>query len=153
MQLSPHFSLAEMTKSQTASRKGIPNDPGPAEIVALKMLCEKVLEPVRSHFGKPLFVNSGYRSPRVNRSVGGSGTSQHCKGEAADIEIPGVANGAIAAWIRDNLAYDQLILEAYTAGQPSSGWVHVSYRPDGVCRKDCLTWPGPKIGYLQGLRL
>ena len=152
MQLSAHFSLDELTKSQTAIRKGIANDPGPTEVAALRLLCEKVLEPVRRHFGKPVYINSGYRSPRLNRSVGGSSTSQHCKGEAADIEIPGVANGAIATWIRDNLVYDQLILEAYSAGQPSSGWVHVSFRA-GPCRRDCLTWPGPTIGYLPGLRL
>lgn len=148
--LSPHFSLIEMTKSQTAARRGIDNRPGPAEIERLKLLCTHVLEPVRTHFGRPVTINSGYRGPQLNRAVGGSSTSQHCKGEAADIEIPGVPNGEIAQWIRDNLTFDQLILEAYVKGQPSSGWVHVSYKADG-CRADCLTWPGPKVGYLKGL--
>lgn len=150
--LSPHFSLAELTKSQTAIRKGIPNVPGPAAVVRLRALCGAVLEPVRAHFGRPLIVGSGYRSPRLNRAIGGAAGSQHCRGEAADIEIAGVPNGDIAAWIRDHLAFDQLILEAYTPGEPASGWVHVSYRAQG-CRAECLTWPGPAVGYLRGLVL
>lgn len=123
VQLSPHFKLAELTVTQ----QPFANVPGPAEIAALTALCVHVLEPVRKHFGKPVRVNSGYRSDRVNRAVGSSRTSQHRRGEAGDIEIDGVPNAELACWIRDNLAFDQVILEAYHPGQPNSGWVHVSY--------------------------
>jgi hypothetical protein len=150
--LTPYFSLAELTKSQVALRKGIANAPGPAEIARLRALCVHVLEPVRAQFGRPVTISSGYRSPRLNRAIGGAPASQHCRGEAADIEIAGVANGDLAHWIRDHLSFDQLILEAYTPGQPASGWVHVSYRAEG-CRAECLTWPGPAVGYLAGLQV
>ena len=132
--LTPHFSLTEMTKSQTAIRKGIRNNPSPQAVARLHRLCVQVLEPVRVHFGRPVVVNSGYRSVELNRAVGGSATSQHCKGEAADIEVIGVRNGDVAIWIRDNLKFDQLILEAYDRRNPSSGWVHVSLREPETCR-------------------
>lgn len=122
MQLSPHFSLAEMVRSQTASRRGIRNVPGEAEIRALTLLCDKVLEPVRAHFGKPVIVTSGYRSPRLNTAIGGSASSQHCKGEAADFTVPGETNRAVFERIWHNLNYDQLI---YEFGE--SGWIHCSY--------------------------
>lgn len=129
-QLSPHFSLAELTASDTARRLGDANQPGPAEIAALNQLCAKVLEPIRAHFGRPVRVNSGFRNARVNRAVGSSSTSQHRRGEAADIEIDGISNAVVARWIRDNLSFDQVILEAHRPGDPNSGWVHVSYRAD-----------------------
>lgn len=132
--LSAHFTLAEMTRTST----GLANVPGPAEIAALEMLCQKVLEPVRAHFRLPVRVNSGFRSVRVNAAVGSSPGSQHRLGEAADIEIAGVPNPVLAAWIRDSLSFDQLILEAYRPGVPGSGWVHVSYRA-GRLRRQCLT--------------
>lgn len=138
MQLSEHFSLAELCASDTARRIGDANQPGAAEIAALTLLCAKVLEPVRAHFGKPVRVNSGYRSARTNAAVGSKETSQHRRGEAADIEIAGVSNAVLARWIRDNLTFDQLILEAHRAGDPNSGWVHVSYRK-GRTRKSVLT--------------
>jgi zinc D-Ala-D-Ala carboxypeptidase len=138
MQLSPHFSLAEMTRSATAQSIGDPNQPGPAELANLKTLCAKVLEPIRMHFGQPVRINSGYRSPRTNRAVGSSNGSQHRLGEAADIEIQGIENAAIAIWIRDNLIFDQLILENYRRGVAGSGWVHVSYRT-GRLRPSVLT--------------
>ncbi|TPG14355.1 D-Ala-D-Ala carboxypeptidase family metallohydrolase [Sphingomonas oligophenolica] len=138
MQLSPHFSLAEMTASDTAHRIGDANQPGPVEIAALKTLCERVLEPIRAHFGQPVHVNSGYRSPGTNAAVGSADTSQHRRGEAADIEIAGVSNAVLARWIRDHLVFDQLILEAHHAGDPNSGWVHVSFR-QGRARKSVLT--------------
>ena len=122
MNLSEHFTLAEMTRSQTASRKGINNEPSVGEIKALRLLCERVLEPVRAHYGKPVIVSSGFRSKRLNRAIGGSGTSQHTKGEAADFTIPGVSNLAVCRWMQDHLNYDQLI---YEFGE--SGWIHVSY--------------------------
>lgn len=129
MNLTKNFSLHEMTKSETALRRGVPNTPGSAEIAALTTLAQKVLQPIRDHFARAVKVNSGYRSPDVNALVGGSRTSDHCKGMAADIEIPGVPNYNLALWIRDNLEYTQLILEFYTPGIPDSGWVHVSYDP------------------------
>ena len=127
MQLTQHFDLEELTKSQTGDRLGIDNVPGAAELDCLKELCEQVLEPVRAHYG-PVFINSGYRCPDLNKAVGGASTSQHCLGQAADIEVPGVPNGDLAAWIVANLNFDQVILECYRKGQPNSGWVHVSYK-------------------------
>ena len=93
----------------------------------LKSLCENVLQPVREYYGKAVRVNSGYRSPELNSAIGGSKTSDHCKGMAADIEINGVANAELAEWIEKNCEFRQLILEFYTPGIPDSGWVHVSY--------------------------
>lgn len=138
MRLSPNFTLAEATKSQTAERLGIANDPTPTEIARMKLLCEKVLEPTRAHFGKPVIISSFYRCPRLNSEIGSKTGSQHVLGEAADIEIPGVPNDDLARWIRDNLEFDQCIREFAKPGVPDSGWVHVSYR-DGACRKECLT--------------
>lgn len=126
--LSPHFSLAELTASATARQIGDPNQPGKAALECLRDLCAHVLEPVRVHFGKPVRVNSGFRALRVNRAVGSSDSSQHLLGQAADIEIEGVSNAELARWIRDNIDFDQLILEAYRPGVAGSGWVHVSWR-------------------------
>jgi len=130
MKLTNNFSLNEMTKSQTALRRGIDNQPNNNEIDNLRLLCEYVLQPVREHFGKPVSINSGFRSSKLNKAIGGSGTSDHCKGMAADIEIAGVDNGDIAQWINDNCQFRQLILEFYTPGVGDSGWVHVSYNTD-----------------------
>ena len=138
MKLSKNFSLVEFTKSQTAERKGIDNAAKGEHMDAAVALFEKVVQPVRDHFG-PTVINSGYRSPDLNTAVGGSSRSQHCKGEAADIEVPGTPNAELAEWIRDNLEFDQLILEFYTSGVPDSGWVHVSYKTDGTNRKSILT--------------
>ena len=132
MKLTENFSLSEMVKSETALRQGLDNTPGDAEIANLKVLAENVLQKVRDHYGKGVKVNSGFRHPNVNAAVGGSKTSDHCKGQAADIEIPGVANAELAKWIKDNLKFTQLILEFYTPGVPDSGWVHVSYNPDNL---------------------
>lgn len=128
MKLSPHFYLSEFTASQTAARLMLDNTPGAREIAALKLLCEKVLEPVRVHYARPVRISSGYRSPAVNRAVRGSRSSQHAKGEAADFEIGGITNLALCRWMEKNLDYDQLILEFYQPGVANSGWVHVSYR-------------------------
>jgi zinc D-Ala-D-Ala carboxypeptidase len=103
MNLSANFTLKELTKSDTATRLGLDNTPDDAALENLKTLCEKVLQPVRDHFGKSVTVNSGYRSPESNAAVGGSKTSDHCKGMAADIEIVGIANADLAQWIMDNL--------------------------------------------------
>lgn len=137
--LSPHFALYEMIRSETAVRRGIDNTPPAGLIPKLQTLCQEILEPVRAHFARPIRPNSAYRSPAVNKAVGGSGKSQHCKGEAVDIEIAGVSNYDLASWIHDNLIYDQLILECYTSGIPSSGWVHVSWR-QGANRNRAMTY-------------
>jgi hypothetical protein len=138
MQLTSNFSLSEMTKSETALRHNMDNTPGEAEIENLKRLCEEILQPVREHFGKGVKVNSGFRHPEVNAKVGGSKTSDHCKGQAADIEIPGVANAELAKYIAENFSFTQVILEFYTQGVPDSGWVHVSYVPSDL-KKQQLT--------------
>ena len=99
-----------------------------------------ICQPVRDHFGKVVGINSGYRSPELNTAVGGSKTSQHCNGQAADFEIQGLANYDLAKWVEANLIYDQLILEFYTpGGDPNSGWVHCSYNAQGENRKKSMT--------------
>ena len=137
MRLSKNFTLAEFTKSQTATRRGIDNTPEGEHLEAAKELFENVVQAVRDKFGLTV-INSGYRGPELNEAVGGSAKSQHCKGEAVDIECPGNSNYDVAKWIEDNLDFDQLILEFYTPGIPDSGWVHVSYKPEGN-RKSVLT--------------
>ena len=126
MKLSANFSLAEMTKSQTATRKGINNKPSTEHIENLIHLAESVLQPVRDHFGKSVMISSGYRSPALCEAIGSSTKSQHAKGEAADFEIGGVDNKELATWISKNTTFDQLILEFYDEGDPNSGWVHCS---------------------------
>ena len=130
MRLSQNFTLAEFTKSQTASRMDIDNTPQGEHLDAEKELFENVVQPVRDTFGVTV-INSGYRSPDLNEAVGGSSRSQHCKGQAVDIECPGTPNAEVAQWIVDNIPFDQVILEFYTPGIPDSGWVHVSYNEDG----------------------
>ena len=126
MKLSANFSLAEMTKSQTATRKGINNKPSTEHIENLIHLAESVLQPVRDHYGKTVMISSGYRSPELCEAIGSSSKSQHAKGEAADFEIHGVDNKELATWISNNTTFDQLILEFYDEGDPNSGWVHCS---------------------------
>jgi zinc D-Ala-D-Ala carboxypeptidase len=138
MKLSPHFILAEMIKSQTADRLHIDNYPNEEVIVQLKSLCTHILEPIRTHFNKPLVVLSGYRCKALNTAAGGSLTSQHMKGQAADIEVAGISNWDVLEWIKDNLEYDQLIQEYMVVGSPQKGWVHVSYN-HGKNRKQFLT--------------
>ena len=152
MNLSANFTLKELTKSDTATRLGLDNTPDEATIENLKLLCQEVLQPIREHFGKSVTVNSGYRSPESNAAVGGSKTSDHCKGQAADIEIDGIPNPELAKWIMDNLDYTQLILEFYTQGQPNSGWVHVSYDPNNIKMQELTAVKvAGKTTYLAGL--
>ena len=150
--LSRSFVLSEFTASQTATRRGIDNTPGPRELAALGLLCDRVLQPVRDYFARPVTISSGYRSPKLNRAIGGSSPSQHCLGEAADFEIPGISNYEVARWMEQQLDFDQLILEFYTPGEPNSGWVHVSYRL-GRLRNQELTAARGRLGtkYLPGL--
>ena len=141
MKLSGHFSLAELTKSQTATRKGIDNKPTLDHIENLTELCTQVLEPTRRNFGKPMVISSGYRSEELCEAIGSSKNSQHAKGEAADFEMFGVDNKELAKYIKNNLIYDQLILEFYNPDDPSSGWVHCSYNKEEN-RKQSLLYNG-----------
>ncbi|QDH50434.1 hypothetical protein [Caulobacter phage KcrB] len=139
MKLSENFTLDELVKSQTAIRRGIKNEPNAEEIAALKALAENVLQPIRDYFKRPVVITSGFRGEELNHLTGGSVTSQHCLGEAGDLEIPGVSNFEIAKWVEKRLIFDQCILEFYTPGQPNSGWVHVSYTTKRKNRKQTLT--------------
>jgi hypothetical protein len=130
MQLSKNFSLAELCKSQTAERMGLSNNPSEDETENLRLLCERVLQPVRDHFNHVVTISSGYRNTILSQKIGSSAKSQHCAGEAADFEIFGVPNNEVSDWIKENLMFDQLILEFWTPGQANSGWVHVSYKKE-----------------------
>ena len=149
MQLSKNLSLAEVTRSETAKRKGISNMPTPEHIENFKKLAENVFQPIREHFGCPIHISSGYRSEALNKAIGGAGkvingkyvaSSQHCRGEAIDIDMDGSANGVtnkmVFDFIKANVNFDQLIWEFGTDANPD--WVHVSYNSDGAQRKQIL---------------
>lgn len=144
-QLTEHFTLAEMIVSPTAKRLGIPNTPTAEHIENMRYCCEKILEPVRAKFG-PVTVNSSYRAPLVNKAVGGSKTSQHVNGQAIDFEVKGVDNKKVADWVADNLEFDQVILEFYSAGDKNSGWVHASIKKEGGNRRQRLVATKSKAG-------
>lgn len=136
MKLSENFSLKEFTRSHTATRLGLDNTPNDDELANLEHLVENICQPSRDHYGKPARVTSGYRSPELNRVIGGSQRSQHSHGEAVDYEIPGIDNKELAIWISENCEYDQIILEFYDEEEGgNSGWVHASLRRDGANRK------------------
>ena len=140
MQLSEHLSLAEVTRSETAKRKGVSNQPTEAHIANFKLLAENIFEPIRNHFEKPIFISSGYRSAALNKAIGGAASSQHCTGEAIDIDMDGrpggITNKMVFDYIKDNLNFDQLIWEFGTDANPD--WVHVSYESTGRQRKQIL---------------
>lgn len=147
MQLSENFSLEEMVRSQTAARLGIDNTPSPEVVANLKALCVHVLEPVRAHFNSPVIVSSGYRCPQLNVAIGGSKTSQHCNGEAADFRILGQPNIVVFKWIWHNLDYDQLI---YEFGE--SGWIHASFSAHRMRNMELTAVRrGGRVLYLPGL--
>ena len=132
MKLTENFSLNELTKSQTAERKGIDNTPSAEHQDNLKSLCEMILQPIRDHFGQVVSVSSGYRSPELCVAIGSSTQSQHAKGQASDFEIFGISNKELADYIDENLDYDQLILEYWKGeDEPNSGWVHCSFNTQG----------------------
>ena len=138
MKLTENFSLNELTKSQTAERKGIDNTPSTEHQENLKSLCEMILQPIRDHFEQVVSVSSGYRSPELCTAIGSKITSQHAKGQACDFEIFGISNKELADYIDQNLDYDQLILEYWKGeDEPNSGWVHCSYT-NGNNRKQYL---------------
>ena len=128
MQLSTNFSLDELTRSDEATRLCIDNTPSLRVIDSLQALVDNVLQPMRDRLGA-VSVSSGYRSPALNKAIGGSATSDHCFGYAADIQINGLDNRELAGWIKGGSSFTQLILEFYEDGKPSSGWVHISYNP------------------------
>ena len=136
MKLSAHLDLSEVIRSESAKRNGISNMPIAQHIENFKLLAEKVFEPVRVHFGVPIHISSGYRSIELNKCIGGSLTSQHCTGEAIDIDMDGsqsgVTNKMVFDYIKDNLVYDQIINEF------DYSWVHVSYAANGKNRKQVL---------------
>ena len=140
MKLSEHLDLSEVTRSESAKRKGISNMPTEAHIANIKLLAEKIFEPIRNHFRCPIIISSGYRSKELNAAIGGSLTSQHCQGEAIDIDMDGTPNGVtnrmVFDYIKDNLEFDQLIYEFGDSNNPD--WVHVSYESTGKQRKQIL---------------
>lgn len=138
MQLSENLSLAEVIRSETAKRKGVSNMPTPEHIENFKKLAENVFQPIRKHFGRPIHISSGYRSAALNKAIGGAASSQHCKGEAIDIDMDGtdITNAQVFNYIKDNLSFDQMIWEFGTDKNPD--WVHVSYSSTGKQRKQIL---------------
>ena len=130
MKLTANFTLDELTKSQTAERKGINNNQSPEQIENLKALAVNILQPVRAHFDKPLIISSGFRCAQLCIEIGSKITSQHVAANAAAaaaFEIPGVDNRELATWIKNELEFDQLILEFSRDNEQTSGWIHCSY--------------------------
>jgi hypothetical protein len=129
MKISQHLNLSELTRSDSAKRHGIDNTPTAEHLENFKLLAEKVFEPIRAHFGVPIHISSGYRSQALNKFIKGSASSQHCKGEAIDIDMDvsssGVTNKMVFDFIVANLDWDQIIWEFGTDSNPD--WVHVSY--------------------------
>jgi hypothetical protein len=149
-QLSPHFTLGELTASQTAARNGLPNEPDAAALANLKRLVN-TLEHVRAVAGKPIVISSGYRSPEVNHLVGGVANSAHTTGCAADIICPGMPNRKLAQLIVDEIVvFDQLILEFPESS--TGGWVHIAIAEQGKKPRDQVLTTKPGGGYLNGLR-
>ena len=149
--LSKNFTLKEFCKSQTATRHGIDNIPTDKEVIKnIRAVAKNILQPIRDYFDIPFSPNSGYRSPELNKLLGSKSTSQHCKGQAVDIEIPTVDNMELAGWISENLEYDQIILEYYKQGESNSGWVHVSYN-EGNNRKKFLAFDGKQYFNVKGV--
>ena len=140
MQISKHLSLAEVSRSETAKRKGISNTPSGEHLENFKKLAENIFEPIREHFAVPIHISSGYRSMELNASIGGASSSQHCQGEAIDIDMDGspsgVSNADVFKYIKDHLNFDQLIWEFGSDSNPD--WVHVSYESTGKQRKQIL---------------
>jgi hypothetical protein len=140
MQLSKNLALAEVTRSESAKRKGISNEPTPEHIANLKKVAENIFQPIREHFGVPIHVSSGYRSKALNDAIGGSLSSQHCQGEALDLDMDGspsgVSNKDVFEFIKNKLNFDQLIWEFGSDSNPD--WVHVSYESSGKQRKQIL---------------
>ena len=138
MQLSENLSLAEVIRSETAKRNGISNKPSPRHLENLKIITVNIFQPIRNFFQRAVHLSSGYRSEELNAFINGSKSSQHCTGEALDIDMDGteVTNKEVFDYIKDNLEFDQLIWEFGTNDNPD--WVHVSYKASGKQRKQVL---------------
>jgi zinc D-Ala-D-Ala carboxypeptidase len=136
--ISEHISYDEAVRSNTAKRKGIRNIPNPDQLGNMKRLAENVFEPIRKHFNSPIRINSFYRSGALNKAIGGSSTSQHCLGQAIDIDdtYGGFKNMDVVYWVQENLSFDQMIIEYPVNGEPQ--WVHISYVSDFQNRKRIL---------------
>lgn len=128
MKISQHLTLAELIRSESAKRLGISNMPTQEHIENLKQLAENIFEPIRNHFGSPIYISSGYRSQKLNAAIGGALNSQHNRGQAIDIDMDGtdIKNSAIFEYAK-TLPFDQLIWEFGTKDNPD--WVHISYSP------------------------
>jgi zinc D-Ala-D-Ala carboxypeptidase len=133
MRLSKNFSLSEFTRSMTASRKSIDNQPGKQHLSNLQALVDNVLQPARDELGR-IRVNSGFRSKALNKAVGGSGKSNHCFGFAADVELVEGSNFDLLSWIHNNVEYSELIAEYFNTNDGTAGWVHVAYNPDKITK-------------------
>lgn len=153
MNLSPNFTLEQLTNSQTAQRLGIDNTPDERAIANLQLVCANILEPALQNFGS-LAISSGFRCLEVNRAIGGAVNSQHTTGQAVDFEVYGMDNCDLAQWVVNNLMFDQLILEFHDHEKgPNDGWVHVSFS-DQENRQQVLTaikLANGKTKYLQGI--
>jgi len=138
MKISDHITYAEAIHSNTAKRKGIDNTPNEVQVLSMKLLADKIFEPLRKWVGGPIKVNSFFRSVALNESIGGAASSQHCKGQAIDIDdVYGrKSNAEMYKWIQENLNYDQMIWEFGTDTQPN--WIHVSYVSEEENRNKCL---------------
>ena len=138
MKISDNITYAEAIHSQTAKRRGIDNTPNPAQVENMKLLAEKVFEPLRKWVGGPIKINSMFRSEELNKAIGGSSSSQHCKGMAMDIDdVYGhKTNAEMYEYIKNNLDFDQIIWEFGTDKNPN--WVHVSYVSEDANRRRCL---------------
>jgi len=139
MNLSENFTLLESTKSSTATRLGIDNTATHKQVLALTNVAKGILQPVRDFYKIPFSPNSWFRCIELNRALRSKDTSQHILGEAVDFEVPGVSNLNLATWCRDNLQFDQLIIEFYDPGDLSAGWVHCSTKLEGKNRGEVLT--------------
>jgi zinc D-Ala-D-Ala carboxypeptidase len=148
MRLSPHFTLHELCRSETAVSCGVQNDPDAQQISALTLLSHHILEPLRASFKIPFTPTSAFRSLALNRLLGSRDSSQHIRGEAADLKLAGIATYDLANWISENLVFDQLILECVTTGEPTSGWVHCSFS-ENCARGERLTYREGQ--YFKGL--
>ena len=138
MKISDHITYAEAIHSNTAKRRGIDNTPSEIQVLSMKLLADKIFEPLRKFVGGPIKVNSFFRSVALNEAIGGVASSQHCKGQAIDIDdVYGrKTNAEMYKWIQENLDYDQMIWEFGTDTQPN--WIHISYVSKEENRNKCL---------------
>tara|TARA_R100001082_G_scaffold110927_1_gene92461 strand:- start:262 stop:717 length:456 start_codon:yes stop_codon:yes gene_type:complete len=136
--ISKHISYKEATYSNTAMRKGIDNIPNDEQLNNMELIAEKIFEPLRKHVGGPIKINSFFRCPKLNEAIGGSSKSQHCHGQAIDLDdtFGKATNAEMYHWIKNNLDFDQMIWEFGDEDNPA--WVHVSYVSPEKNRNRCL---------------